>query len=365
MEMIDVTQQRALDQYLEKKISWGMFARTTGFESGWGKTSPAYKRILEWSRKNGVAVLGLNAPQSVTRKIARNQKLTATEAALVPTFPEPGGFKKFQAAMADHPGSRSGRQYYEAQRAWDTTMAETILSWLRKHQGTLVVLLGQIHADPQTGVLWYVARNSDLSQLIIYWRHLLPTLARALPEAAQLASARVDDVVSALHRVEPGLIRVGADQTTYNLHVVIRVEIERALIGGQLPVASLPEAWSAAYEKHLGIRPRNDFEGCLQDGHWASAMFGYLPTYSIGNLIAAQLFAAARRDIERDRGKGALDDAFARGDVTPLRAWLATKVHARAGLANAAQIVLDATGAPLSPDAFLAELDANASRRAS
>ena len=169
MEMIDVTQQRALDQYLEKKISWGMFARTTGFESGWGKTSPAYKRILEWSRKNGLAVLGLNAPQSVTRKIARNQKLTATEAALVPTFPEPpGGFKKFQAAMAGHPGSGSVRQSYEAQRAWDTTMAETILSWLRKHQGTLVVLLGQIHADPQTGVPWYVARNSDARQVVIY-----------------------------------------------------------------------------------------------------------------------------------------------------------------------------------------------------
>ena len=72
--------------------------------------------------------------------------------------------------MADHPGSGSVRQYYEAQRAWDTTMAETILSWLRKHQRTLVVLLGQIHADPQTGVPWYVARNSDVSQLIIYPR---------------------------------------------------------------------------------------------------------------------------------------------------------------------------------------------------
>ena len=169
MEMIDVTQQRALDHYLEKKISWGMFARTTGFESGWGKTSPAYKRILAWSRKNGVAVLGLNAPRSVTRKIARNQKLTATEAALVPAFPEPpGGFKKFQAAMAGHPGSGSVRQSYEAQRAWDKTMAETILSWLRKHQGTLVVLLGEFHADPQTGVPWYVARNSGARQVVIY-----------------------------------------------------------------------------------------------------------------------------------------------------------------------------------------------------
>jgi uncharacterized iron-regulated protein len=169
MEMIDVTQQRALDQYLGKKVSWTTFARSTSFASGWGKTSPAYKRILEWCRKNQVPVLGLNAPPSVTRKIARNQKLTSAESALIPKFPEPaGGFEKFQAAMASHPGSGSVRRYYQAQRAWDTTMATTILSWLRNHQGALVVLLGQMHADAQTGVPWYVGRNSDVRQLIIY-----------------------------------------------------------------------------------------------------------------------------------------------------------------------------------------------------
>ena len=169
MEMIDVSQQRALDQFLAKKINWTTFAESTGFESGWGKTSPAYKRILEWCRRNRVPVLGLNAPQSVTRKIAKNQKLTSAEAALIPKFSEPpGGFKKFQAAMRDHPGSGSVRRYYEAQRAWDATMAETILSWLRTHPGTLVVLLGQIHADAQTGVPWDVARNSDVRQVVIY-----------------------------------------------------------------------------------------------------------------------------------------------------------------------------------------------------
>jgi aminopeptidase N len=169
MEMIDVTQQRALDQYLEKKISWTMFARNTGFESGWGKTSAAYKRILEWCRRNEVPVLGLNAPRSITQKIASNQKLTPAEATLVPKFPAPPrGFQKFRAAMAGHPGSGSVRRYYEAQRAWDATMAATILSWLHNHRGTLVVLLGQIHADPQTGVPWYVARNSDVTQVIIY-----------------------------------------------------------------------------------------------------------------------------------------------------------------------------------------------------
>ena len=111
LEMVDVTQQSALNQYLEKKISWTTFARSTEFESGWGKTSPAYKRILEWCRRNQVPVVGLNAPHSVTRKIARNQKLTSAEFELIPKFPEPpGGFQKFQAAMAGHSGSGSIRR---------------------------------------------------------------------------------------------------------------------------------------------------------------------------------------------------------------------------------------------------------------
>ena len=169
MEMIDVTQQPALDDYLAKRISWSTFARSTGFASGWGQTSPAYKRILEWCRGNEVPVVGLNAPQFVTRKIARNQRLTSAEAALIPKFPEPpGGFKKFRTAMAGHPGSGSVRRYYQAQRAWDATMAGRILSWLRDRPGTLVVLLGQIHADPRTGVPWYVAKNSDVPQAVVY-----------------------------------------------------------------------------------------------------------------------------------------------------------------------------------------------------
>ena len=178
LEMVDVTQQSALNQYLEKKISWTTFARSTEFESGWGKTSPAYKGILEWCRRNQVPVVGLNAPHSVTRKIARNQKLTSAEFELIPKFPEPpGGFQKFQAAMAGHSGSGSIRRYYRAQRAWDATMAGTILSWLGNHRGTLVVLLGQMHADAKTGVPWYVARNLDVGQLVIYPKERL--LARS------------------------------------------------------------------------------------------------------------------------------------------------------------------------------------------
>ena len=169
MEMIDVTQQSVLDQYLEKKTGWRAFARSTSFESGWGRTSPAYQRILEWCRRKEVSVIGLNAPSSITRKLARGTKLTSAEAALIPNFPgPPGGFRKFRAEMAHHPGSGSPGRYYRAQRAWDATMAAGILSWLRNNDGTLVVLLGQVHADPQTGVPWYVARNSGVAQVIIY-----------------------------------------------------------------------------------------------------------------------------------------------------------------------------------------------------
>jgi len=168
MEMIDVTQQVALDEYLGKAITWSEFAHRTAFHRGWGKTSPAYRRILSWCRRNGVPVIALNAPQTVTRKLARNEQLTDKEEQSIPTFPEPpGGFKQFQTAMAGH-GTGSPRRYYEAQRAWDQTMAGRILSWLPHHPGTLIVLLGRFHADPQIGVPWYVAQNSHATQVILY-----------------------------------------------------------------------------------------------------------------------------------------------------------------------------------------------------
>ena len=166
MEMIDLTQQAALDDYLDKRISWNEFVRRTAFDLGWGRTSPAYARILSWCRRNEVPVIALNAPQTVTRKLARNEPLTAEEKRLVPTYPEPpGGFKQFQTAMAGHANAGSLGRYYEAQRAWDQTMAGRILAWLPNHSGTLVVLLGRFHADPGPACLgtWRESRTSRRS----------------------------------------------------------------------------------------------------------------------------------------------------------------------------------------------------------
>jgi uncharacterized iron-regulated protein len=169
MEMVDVTQQAALNEYLEKKIFWSEFSRRTAFDRGWGKTSPAYRRILSWCRRNKVPVIALNAPQTVTRKLARGASLSGEERQFLPTCAEPpGGFEQFRGAMAGHGNGGSLRRYYEAQRTWDETMAGRILSWLPDHSGTLVVLLGRFHADPRTGVPWYVARKSRVTQVIFY-----------------------------------------------------------------------------------------------------------------------------------------------------------------------------------------------------
>jgi aminopeptidase N len=170
MEMLDVTQQPPLEEYLQGRLSWISFARRTAFDRGWGRTSPAYKRILSWCRQNMIPVLALNAPEIVARKLARNQPLTAQEKQLIPTYPEPpAGFEQFQKAIGSHhPIGHSARRYYEAQRAWDQTMAGRILTWLSHQTGTLVVMLGRFHADPYTGVPWYVARKANVHQLILF-----------------------------------------------------------------------------------------------------------------------------------------------------------------------------------------------------
>ena len=108
---------------------------------------------------------------------------------------------------------------------------------------------------------------------------------------------------------------------TYNLHIIVRFELEQALLTGDLAVADLPAAWNQKYRETLGVTPANDAEGCLQDIHWSAGLIGYFPTYTLGNLYAAQLFAQADAEL------GGLDEAFARGDFSGLLGWLRTKVH--------------------------------------
>ena len=127
------------------------------------------------------------------------------------------------------------------------------------------------------------------------WSHYLPALKELFP--TQLDGVDLDAFYRAINRVEPSLIRVEADEVTYNLHILLRFELERELLAGELSVAELPEAWNQRMEDYLGIRPPNDALGVLQDVHWSLGLFGYFPTYTLGNLYAAQLYDSAVRDI--------------------------------------------------------------------
>ncbi len=153
------------------------------------------------------------------------------------------------------------------------------------------------------------------------------------------------------HHVERGLIRVDADEVTYPLHIVLRYRLEQALVGGRLAVRDLPEAWNAGMKELLGVTPPDDGLGCLQDIHWPAGAFGYFPSYSLGALLAAQLFQAAERAVPD------LDLHLRQGDFAPLLAWLGTRVHGRARSIPFEQLVEEATGGPLGPEAFLDHLD--------
>lgn len=155
-----------------------------------------------------------------------------------------------------------------------------------------------------------------------------------------------------LTRVSPGLIRVEADEVCYPAHVMLRYRLEQALLSGDLSIDDLPAAWADGMMTLLGVEVPDDRDGCLQDIHWPGGAFGYFPTYTLGAMAAAQLFQAARTAIPD------LDDRVGRGDFAPLFAWLGTNVHARAASATTDEILTQATGAPLSADAFRRHLEA-------
>jgi len=147
-------------------------------------------------------------------------------------------------------------------------------------------------------------------------------------------------------RVRRGFIRVDADEVTYPAHVILRYRLERAMLAGDLDPTDLPGAWAAAMREMLGVAPDNDREGCLQDIHWYDGNWGYFPTYTLGALIAAQLFEAARRDVP------GLMQAIAEGEFAPLLGWARGRVHSKGSLLSTAELVETATGQSLGAASF-------------
>jgi len=173
-----------------------------------------------------------------------------------------------------------------------------------------------------------------------FWQHFFPQWQAAFPAAA--AGVKFDDFFWAINHVAPSLIRVEADEATYNLHIIVRFELEQALLDQQLAVGDLPAAWREKYRQYLGIEPETDADGSLQDIHWSAGLIGYFPTYSLGNLYAAQFFEQADRDL------GGLAALFARGEFQPLKRWLNEKIHHRGQSYSSAELVQLVTGQPMS-----------------
>jgi carboxypeptidase Taq len=181
-----------------------------------------------------------------------------------------------------------------------------------------------------------------------FWEHFYPQAQAAFPEA--LGRTPREAFYFAVNDVQPSLIRVEADEATYNLHILIRFELERALLDDNLAVADLPAAWNARYREYLGIEPPNDADGVLQDVHWSAGLVGYFPTYSLGNLYAAQLFEQAEQDV------GPLDEQFRRGEFAPLLAWLRALIHGHGQRYSAAQLAQRITGRALSHEPLMRHL---------
>src|SRR6056297_821628 len=179
-----------------------------------------------------------------------------------------------------------------------------------------------------------------------FWERFLPKVQERFPD--KVGDASVEDVYEAANEVyEDNLIRVEADELTYHMHIVVRFEIERDLIRGEIDAEDVPELWNDKYEEYLGIRPDSDAEGCLQDIHWSHGDFGYFPTYSLGSVLAAQLFDSAEDDIEN------LDEKVAEGDFEPLHEWLTENVHRHGSRYTTDELVRQATGEDYTADYFL------------
>lgn len=152
-----------------------------------------------------------------------------------------------------------------------------------------------------------------------FWTFYHPHLQAMFPE--QLKHVSLDQLYAAVNRSQPSYIRVESDEVTYNLHIILRYELEKALMTGELAVADLPDAWNRKMHDFLGITPHDDAQGVLQDVHWSGGMIGYFPTYTLGNLYSAQFFNTAKKEL------GNLDEQISQGKLTGLKQWLNKAIH--------------------------------------
>ncbi|HEY1111765.1 MAG TPA: carboxypeptidase M32, partial [Opitutaceae bacterium] len=213
-----------------------------------------------------------------------------------------------------------------------------------EHLGTALGINAGMAVHESQSRLWenQVARSHG------FWTYFEPRWRELF--AAQTRGVSSEELYLAVNAVEPTLIRVDADEVTYNLHIVLRFEIEKKLFSGELAVRDLPAAWRKASQELVGLVPADDRTGVLQDVHWSDGAFGYFPSYCLGNMIAAQLWARVRAL------RPQLEEEFARGDFTWLLGWLRENIHTQARRYGTLELVRRVTGEELSPRHLVAYL---------
>ncbi|MEB3102735.1 carboxypeptidase M32 [Ferviditalea candida] len=174
-----------------------------------------------------------------------------------------------------------------------------------------------------------------------FWKRYYAEMQNAFP--TQLGNITVEQFYRTVNEAEPSLIRIEADELTYNLHIMIRYEIEKALINDEIRVDELPEVWNAKYTEYLGVTPSRDAEGVLQDVHWSGGSFGYFPSYALGNMYAAQIMHTLRKQMPD------LDAMIERGELHPVKEWLTDKIYRFGKLLDPSEIILQVTGEELNP----------------
>jgi carboxypeptidase Taq len=177
-----------------------------------------------------------------------------------------------------------------------------------------------------------------------FWKHFQPILAEIFP---QIRDSSPEMLYRAVNVVAPSFIRVEADEVTYNLHIMLRAELEAGLIAGEIQVADLPSRWNDAMERYLGVVPPNDALGVLQDVHWSVGYFGYFPSYMLGNLYASQMATTIRQDLPD------LDEHIATGEIHVLVDWVRKHVHRFGAVYQPDELMTQITGAPLDSSHFV------------
>jgi carboxypeptidase Taq len=195
--------------------------------------------------------------------------------------------------------------------------------------------------DESQSRLW----ETLIGQSLPFWQSFFPTLQAELPE--QFANVQLEEFYAAMNQVKPSLIRIDSDEVSYNLHIIVRFEIEKGLIEGTVKVKEIPELWNSKMREYLGISPEFDGQGCLQDIHWSLGFIGYFPTYTLGNLYSVQFFEAF------EKAHPNWKEHVAKGSLDFLRDWLKENIHRHGRQFTSDELCQRVTGKPLSQDPYV------------